>query len=42
VEKLTERIHVSDTDKGRDIRQRIESLRKLLYAYQTGLIREVR
>ena len=42
VEKLTERIHVSDTDKGRDIRQRIESLRKLLYAYRTGLIREVR
>lgn len=41
VEKLTERIHVSDTDKGRDIRRRIESLRKLLYAYQNGIIREV-
>ena len=42
VEKLTERIHVGDTDKGRDIRLRIESLRKLLYAYRTGIIREVR
>ncbi len=41
VEKLTERIHVSDTDKGRDIRRRIESLRKLLYAYQQGVIKEV-
>ena len=42
VEKHSERIHVGDTDKGRDIRVRIESLRKLLYAYQTGLIREVK
>jgi fructose-1,6-bisphosphatase-3 len=41
VEKLTERIHVSDTDKGRDIRRRIESLRKLLYAYRQGIIREM-
>ena len=41
VEKLTERIHVRDTDKGRDIRRRIESLRKLLFAYQNGLIREM-
>lgn len=41
VEKLTERIHVRDTDKGRDIRRRIESLRKLLFAYQHGLIREM-
>ena len=41
VEKHSERIHVGDTDKGRDIRQRIESLRKLLYAYRTGIIREV-
>ena len=41
VEKLTERIHVSDTDKGRDIRRRIESLRKLLYAYQQGIIKEM-
>ena len=41
VEKLTERIHVRDTDKGRDIRRRIESLRKLLFAYQNGLIKEM-
>ena len=41
VEKLTERIHVRDTDKGRDIRRRIESLRKLLFAYQNGFIREM-
>ena len=41
VEKLTERIHVRDTDKGRDICRRIESLRKLLFAYQNGLIREM-
>ena len=40
VEKHSERIHVGDTDKGRDIRLRIESLRKLLYAYRTGIIRE--
>lgn len=42
VEKLTERIHVGDTDKGRDIRRRIESLRKLLYAYRYGMIREMK
>lgn len=41
VEKLTERIHVRDTDKGRDIRRRIESLRKLLFAYQNEIIREM-
>ena len=41
VEKLTERIHVRDTDKGREIRRRIESLRKLLFAYQNGLIKEM-
>ena len=42
VEKLTERIHVGDTDKGRDIRRRIDSLRKLLYAYQYGMIKELK
>lgn len=41
VETLTERIYVRDTDKGRDIRQRIESLRKLLVAYRSGIIREL-
>ena len=41
VEKLTERIHVRDTDKGREIHRRIESLRKLLFAYQNGLIKEM-
>lgn len=42
VETSTERIYVRDTDKGRDIRTRIESLRKLLFAYQNGMIRELR
>ena len=42
VETSTERIYVRDTDKGRDIRRRIESLRKLLYAYRNGIIRELR
>ena len=42
VEKLTERIHVGDTDKGRDIHRRIESLRKLLYAYRYGMIKEMK
>ena len=41
VETSTERIYVRDTDKGRDIRRRIESLRKLLYAYRNGIIREM-
>lgn len=42
VETSTERIYVRDTDKGRDICRRIESLRKLLYAYRNGIIRELR
>jgi fructose-1,6-bisphosphatase-3 len=42
VETLTERIYVRDTDKGRDIRRRIESLRKLLHAYRYGLIKEMK
>ena len=42
VETSTERTYVRDTDKGRDIRRRIESLRKLLYAYRNGIIREMR
>ncbi len=42
VETSTERIYVRDTDKGRDIHRRIESLRKLLYAYRNGIIREMR
>ena len=41
VETLTERIYVRDTDKGRDIRFRIESLRKLLFAYRNGIIKEM-
>ena len=42
VETSSERIYVRDTDKGRDIRRRIDSLRKLLFAYQNGMIRELR
>lgn len=41
VETSTERIYVRDTDKGRDISRRIESLRKLLHAYRNGIIREM-
>ena len=42
VETSSERIYVRDTDKGRDIRRRIDSLRKLLFAYQNGMIKELR
>jgi fructose-1,6-bisphosphatase-3 len=40
VESNDIRIRVEDTDRGQDIRQRIEDLQALLAAYRTGLIKE--
>ena len=34
------RLHVADTDRGRELQQQIEDLRALLYAYRHGLITE--
>lgn len=42
VELRSERILIRDTDKGREIKQRIEALRCLLSAYRAGQIRESR
>ena len=35
-----ERIMIRDTDTGRKLRERISSLKELLYAYRSGLIVE--
>jgi len=40
VEMRSQRIMMRETDKGREIATRIEDLRRLLFAYRTGLIRE--
>lgn len=40
VEKLESRANISDTDKGEEILEKIEDLRKLLRAYQSGNIKE--
>ena len=40
VEKLDKRANISDTDKGRDIAERIADLRELLMAYRAGEIKE--
>lgn len=40
VEMRGHRLMVRDTDKGRSIRQQIEELQELLYAYRHGLIKE--
>ena len=40
VELRSERILIRDTDKGREIKQRIEALRCLLSAYRAGQIKE--
>jgi fructose-1,6-bisphosphatase-3 len=40
VESNDIRILVADTDRGREIRRRIEELKTLLSAYRTGLIKE--
>ena len=40
VEMSGRRLLVADTDKGREIRQQIEQLQMLLYAYRHGIIKE--
>ncbi|MBR7171554.1 MAG: fructose-bisphosphatase class III, partial [Prevotella sp.] len=40
VEMSGRRLLVADTDKGREIRQQIEQLQLLLYAYRHGIIKE--
>ncbi len=40
VEKLESRANISDTDKGEEILERIDDLRKLLKAYKSGTIKE--
>lgn len=40
VEMSNHRMRVADTDKGKDIKQQIVDLKKLLYAYRHGLIKE--
>ncbi len=40
IEKYTTRLTVGDTDKGKDLRERIEELEKLLRAYRNGIIVE--
>ena len=39
-ERMPERMLVKDTDEGKDIQERIDDLKCLLTAYQTGYIRE--
>ena len=41
VEMSKRRMRVADTDKGREIKQQIDDLQKLLYAYRHGIINEV-
>lgn len=40
VEKLESRANISDTDKGEEILDKINDLRELLHAYQSGMIKE--
>ena len=42
VEMSTHRMLVADTDKGQELRQQIADLKKLLYAYRHGIIKEKR
>jgi fructose-1,6-bisphosphatase-3 len=42
VEMSTHRMLVADTDKGRELREQIEDLKRLLYAYRHGIIKEKR
>ncbi|WP_027455370.1 fructose-bisphosphatase class III [Xylanibacter brevis] len=42
VELSAHRMHVSDTDKGRELREQIQDLKDLLYAYRHGIIKEKR
>ncbi len=36
----THRMLVADTDRGRELKQQVEELKRLLYAYRHGLITE--
>lgn len=40
IEMSNRRMRVADTDKGAELRQQIEDLKKLLYAYRHGFIKE--
>ena len=40
VEMSTQRMMVKDTDRGRELRAKVEDLKKLLVAYRIGLIKE--
>ena len=40
IEMANRRMLVADTDKGTELRQQIEDLKKLLYAYRHGYIKE--
>lgn len=40
VEKLERRANISDTDKGKELAEKINDLRELLHAYKTGAIKE--
>ncbi len=42
VEMSTHRMLVADTDKGEELRQQIADLKKLLYAYRHGIVKEKR
>ena len=40
VERYANRLLIKDTDKGKQLKERIEELEKLLLAYRSGLILE--
>ena len=37
----SKRMLVKDTDKGRELIEKVENLKKLLYAYRNGFIKEL-
>jgi len=41
VEMSSQRMYVKDTDKGRILKAKVENLKKLLYAYRNGFIKEI-
>ena len=42
VEMSAHRMLVADTDKGEDLKHQVEDLKKLLYAYRHGILKERR
>ncbi|MBQ7717413.1 MAG: fructose-bisphosphatase class III, partial [Prevotella sp.] len=42
IEMSAHRMLVADTDKGKELKEQIEDLKKLLYAYRHGIIKEKR